>query len=238
MLIKYGKHDLFCGKIHFLTELHMPMNKTLGQCLEFYRTELGWDQTQASGETGFVISQQQIGKLEKDAIKNPGIFTVNPLLDVYNKTPNDLKKDMSEDVELAIKEQTALFTAGSTIPLINIKDVKDYLSGVAVTAIAHIPFSENPSKKIYAVKLANELMKTNSGMSYPEKSIVIFDATKAYKIHKDMMIEIEGDILFRRVFKDGSTYFVKTINPDIPNANSSKDILFFGRAIECRIIVK
>jgi transcriptional regulator with XRE-family HTH domain len=214
------------------------MNKTIGQCLEFYRTELGWDQTQASGETGFVISQQQIGKLEKDAIKNPGIFTVTALLNVYNKTPNDLQKDMAEGVELAVKEQTALFTVSATIPLINIKDVKNYLSGQAVTAIKHIPFSENPSKKIYAVLLANELMKTNSGVSYPEKSIVIFDATKPYKIHKDMMIEMDGDILFRRVFKDGSTYFVKTINPDLPNANSSKEISFFGRAIECRITVK
>lgn len=238
MLIKYGKHKYFCGKIHFLIELHVLMNKTLGQCLEFYRTELGWDQSQASGETGFVISQQQIGKVERDAIKNPGHFTVNALLDAYNIEPNDLKRDMSEGVELAVKEQAPLFAVGATIPLLNIKDVKSYLSGQAVTAIEHIPFSENPSKKIYAVKLSNELMKANSGISYPEKSIVIFDATKAYKIHKDMMIEIDGDILFRRVFKDGSTYFVKTINPDLPNSNSSKEVSFFGRAVECRIIVK
>ena len=216
----------------------MLMNKTLGQCLEFYRTELGWDQTQASGETGFVISQQQIGKLEKDAIKNPGIFTVNTLLAAYDVTPNELLKDMKEGVELVVKEQPALFVSSPSIPVINIKDVKDYLSGHAVSPIEQIPYTENPSKKIYAVRLSNELMKSNIGNSYPEKSIVIFDGTKPYKDNKDMMIEIDGDILFRRVFKDGSTYFVRTINPELPNANSSKEIAFFGRAIECRISVK
>ena len=216
----------------------MLMNKTLGQCLEFYRTELGWDQSQASGETGFVISQQQIGKLEKDKIKNPGVLTIHALLDAYNKEPNDLKADMSEGVELAVKEQTPLFAVSSSVPLLNIKDVKPYLNGQSVAAIEQIPFTDNPSKKIYAIKLTNELMRTNVGIGYPEGSVVIFDATKKYKDHKDMMIEIDGDILFRRVFKDGSTYFVKTINPELPNANSSKEIALLGRAVECRILVK
>jgi len=214
------------------------MNKTLGQCLEFYRTELGWSQTQASGETDFVISQQQIGKLEKDDIKNPGIFTINTLLDAYNKEPNDLKKDMAEGVEVAVKEQAPLFSVSSTIPLLHSKDIKCYLTGEPVTAIDHIPYTENPSKKIYAVKLANELMRANTGNSYPEKSIVIFDATKVFKDHRDMMIEVDGDILFRRVFKDGSTYFVKTTNPEFPNSSSCKDISYLGRAVECRIITK
>lgn len=214
------------------------MNKTLGQCLEFYRTELGWDQTQASGETGFTISQQQIGKVERDAIKNPGHFTVRALLKAYNVESNTLDRDMDEGVELAVKEQTPLFAVSHSIPLLNIKDVQSYLNGQPINAIEQIPFRENPGKKIYAVKLTNELMRTNIGVSYPEDSIVIFDAAKAYKDNKDMMVEIDGDVLFRRVFKDGSTYFAKTINPELPNSNSSKDIALLGRAVECRIIVK
>jgi SOS-response transcriptional repressor LexA len=214
------------------------MNKTLGQCLEFYRTELGWDQTQASGETGFVVSQQQIGKVERDAIKNPGIFTVLPLLKAYNVDPNKLTEDMGQGVKFAVKEPTLLYKSKATIPLINIKDVKSFLDGEDVTVIESLPYGENPSKKIYAIKLSNELMRTNVGVSYPEDSIVIFDATKKYKDHKDMVVEIDGDVLFRRVFKDGSTYFVKTINPELPNSISSKEIALLGRAIECRTILK
>lgn len=213
------------------------MQKTIGQCLEFYRNELNWDQTAAAGATGFEVSQQQIGKIERGITKSPGYLIITMLLEAYGKTTTDLEKDRSDGVQL-VKDQTNFFTSDSLIPVISAQDIIDFLAGVDVDVIDHIAVKDSSNKKMYAIKMANELMMSSEGVTYPQSSIVVFDGAKAYKEHKDMMVSTEEGILFRRVFMDGKTYYLKTLNPNHPNSGSTSTIKSLGRAIECRISVK
>lgn len=215
----------------------MHMQKTLGQCLEFYRLELKWDQTAAAGATGFEVSQQQIGKIERGITKSPGYPIVSILLKAYGKNHSDLEKDQSDSVKL-VKEQSSFFTSNSLIPVINTKDIMAFLDGEDVNFLDHVAVKDSSNPKMYAIKMANELMMSSEGVTYPQSSIVVFDGAKAYKDHKDTMVSTEEGILFRRVFMDGNTYYLKTLNPNHPNSGSTTSLKSLGRAIECRITVK
>lgn len=215
----------------------MNMKKTIGQQLEFYRTQLDWTQTQAAGETGFIVTQQQVGKLENGSTKNPTYHTLSTLLKAYGKRVSDLEDDIEDGVTFA-KPNTDLFNYGATIPLIENKDVVDFLNGQTVPVIELIPVNVSTGTKSYAIKMTNELMESADRVSYPKNSIVIFDGSKAYSDHKDMMINISGKTIFRNVFKDGDTYYLKTLNPHFPNSGATDKLSYLGRAIECRITIK
>ena len=213
------------------------MNKSLGQCLEMYRLRLGWDKNQASGETGFVISQQQISKFERGSIKNPGILSLIPLLAAYGKSLNDLEKDMADKVTPYHQEMT-IYEGNTTIPLITIRNVTDYLNGKNVTPIDHLPIKNQKTRKLFALKMDNDFMASNTGSGYPKNSLVIFDAAKTFAQGKDMLISNPDGLIFRDVFKEGSSYYFKKLNTGYPTINNSDQFKMIARAIECRIIIK
>ncbi|NQY62871.1 MAG: helix-turn-helix transcriptional regulator [Alteromonadaceae bacterium] len=213
------------------------MNKTLGQCLEMYRLALGMKQSQASGETNWAISQQQISRIEKSENSNPTILTVIELLSAYGKTLADLEKDMT-DIVIPYEKSMTTFEGNTTIPLIMLKDVKIFLRGSKVKIIDQLPIKHKKTRKMFALKMDNNLMHAKTGMSYPKNSLVIFDATKQFVQDNEMLIKSPEGLVFRNVIQDGSTYFYKLLNTEYPNTSSSTRLKMLARAIECRINVK
>lgn len=213
------------------------MKRTLGQCLEQYRTDLGWDQTQASGETGFLVSQQQIGKIESGKIKSPGYLHVTMLLKAYRKRPGDLEKDMDGEVTTS-SAVTVTETIENNIPLIDIQQVPLFIKGETVDILGTVPVTTSKSKKVFALKMTNDLMDATTGITYPKNAIVIFDATKPYVDHKDMLIVHNEQVLFRRIFNDAGTFYIKPLNTNYQSVQSDKPVLALARSVECRMIIK
>ena len=81
-------------------------------------------------------------------------------------------------------------------------------------------------------------MASNTGSGYPKNSLVIFDAAKTFAQGKDMLISNPDGLIFRHVFKEGSSYYFKKLNTGYPTINNSDQFKMIARAIECRIIIK
>ena len=214
----------------------MDMNRTVGQCLETYRTDLGLDQTQAACECNFEVSPQNIGRIERGLVKNPGFLTIMTLLKAYKKSFNDLETDMGLEVTPASSAAT-LVTWSITIPVIELEDVSRYVGGDdTVEFIDEITVKEKPRSRVFAIKIENEFMQSASGTSYTRGSVITFDPAKPFKNNKDMLVETPGGIIFRRVAKEASIFYLSTLNGSHPVMEIKEPLTTFGSVIESRLI--
>ena len=209
------------------------MNRTLGQCLEFYREELKLDQTQAACEMNFDVSPQNIGRIERGLVKNPGWHTISAMLKAYNKSQGDLEKDMNASV-MPITAKTTGIEEKSIIPVLNFEDVAAYIEGKReVDTLSFITLNNKPRSKMFATKMKNDFMDSK-GISYPKNSIVIFDTDKRFKNNKDALVKKDDEVLFRRVSKEANSYFLTTLNTIYPTNEIKEPITILAYAVEVR----
>lgn len=224
----------FVAQYPFKTDVFMDMNRTLGQCLEFYRTELKLDQTQAACEMSFNVSPQNIGRIERGLVKNPGWHTIHAILKAYNKSNADLENDMSAAV-IPITAKTNTIEEVAKIPVINFQDVSVYVEGKTdVEVISFITLNNKPRSKMFAIKMTNNFMDS-TGISYPKNSIVIFDTDKRFKNNKDALIKKDENVLFRRVNKEGNSYYLTPLNSTYPTNEIKEPIQILAYAVETRL---
>lgn len=214
------------------------MIRTVGQCLETYRTSLGLDKSQAACECNFDVSSQNIGRIEQGLVKNPGVLTIMTLLKAYKKSMCDLERDMGLSVSAAPLPGT-IIEWNVTIPVIALSDVPSYIDGNnEVNVIDEITIKEKPRSRVFAIKLENEFMQSASGASYTKGSFITFDPSKKFKNNKDMLIQTPGGIVFRRVSEEAGCFYLSALNGSHPTTEVKEPLVTFGRVIESRLISK
>mgnify|MGYP003386351301 CR=1 FL=1 len=215
----------------------MRMNKSIGECLYQYRTDLGWELKQAAVETMLKVSNTQIGRIERGDVKSPGFIAVCHLLEAYSKTLEDLEKDMSGNSQV-VKLTSPSKKTSKSIPLIIFDEIENFLNGRNFKSAGKVAVGEDQSSKLFAVKMTNDLMKGDGKRTYPKNSIVIFEPTKTFKTNNDILAAYNNTNKFFRIKKEDSEFFALTLNNDYPNEKLTESPNTFARAIECRIACK
>lgn len=214
------------------------MKKTIGQCLEKYREELGLELKQAIALTNFEVSGPNLGRIERGQVANPGCLTVEKILKAYDKTFIDLFNDMEGSVDEKQINAVPLYERKGEVPLVNWEDITKYLAGESVEITKYITADITLNKGVFATTITNDLMDAPSGFSYPQGSIVIFDPTRTFKNNKDILLIKDGNLKFYRVSKTGDIHYLKALNPSFQSEQQEGELTTLAIAIECRMQVK
>lgn len=203
--------------------------KSIGQILKQYRDDAGLSAKEVGELTEFA-TQPTVGRIENGQTKNPGWITVSHLLKVYNRSVEELYRDMG----LEMREDRKSFDRFSRkVPVLHDMDqVPDFIIR-RIKPDTYTAVYKDFGHNCFGVIQPNETMQTADRRSIPQGATVIIDPNIEPETGDIVLVSMKasGRVLLKKLVDDGDDRWLANLNPQFQNEILLEQSTTLGTAV-------
>ncbi|WP_049199084.1 LexA family protein [Proteus mirabilis] len=198
--------------------------------IQLVRQSLGLTQGDLADKVGVV--RRQIAAYEAGDSK-PRINVLNNLAATLGATAEWLAQGIGVPPEIGRVRSTITLPL---IPILTFTQAANLPSDDNMVGYDYIPAPRLASDTAFAVRIDGDSMQSNSAITFPEGSIVIFDPELDANNGDFILCKLDSsnDATFKQLIIDQGEYYLHSLNPKYMNMLVSKKLTILGVAIESR----